>query len=126
MTILDEGKRTARKAHICNQCSRVIQPGETYVYWTSAYDRDLMTTKECLQCHAFSADLFAAGVVGEDLYSGSDCYPYLPEVEHNYGMPAGDVWVARLALYLRQWRDDAGNLATYPSDTATTTGDTDA
>lgn len=50
---LDSGTRKARKPHVCDECGRTIEPGETYSYWNSIQERgDPPTThKMCAHCN---------------------------------------------------------------------------
>lgn len=44
--------RTARKAHECFECSRVIEPGEMYEYMTGLYYDHWDTCRSCSHCLA--------------------------------------------------------------------------
>ena len=50
------GTRTARKQHVCEECAKIIQPGETY--WRSTFKQggDFFDVKRCERC----SDLWAA------------------------------------------------------------------
>lgn len=43
---------TARKRHVCGECSRVIEPGERYARWAGSWEGDFWTMKSCPQCDA--------------------------------------------------------------------------
>lgn len=49
-THLDSGEHRARVEHKCNECSRVIDPAETYQYWTGLSDGDFVMSKMCAHC----------------------------------------------------------------------------
>ena len=44
--------RTARKQHICCECSEQIQPGERYEYIFSVFEDEAQTFKTCAFCAA--------------------------------------------------------------------------
>lgn len=54
VTTLDQGRRTARKPHYCNCCSRVIDKGEEYFVARCVGDDGLYTFKQCIHCLAVS------------------------------------------------------------------------
>lgn len=47
-----ERERTARKAHRCGECWRVIQVGERYVGAAGKSEGDFWSAKQCAHCHA--------------------------------------------------------------------------
>lgn len=49
---LRHGTRTARKKHTCDECRRVIGPGETYRYQEGLLDGSFHTAKTCPHCWA--------------------------------------------------------------------------
>lgn len=53
VTHLDDGSRRARTQHACKECSRTIEPGETYRYWTYVdheFGNGPQTDKMCAHC----------------------------------------------------------------------------
>jgi hypothetical protein len=40
----------ARKEHVCNECRRVVQPGEVYERIVMLCDGDFETAKTCTEC----------------------------------------------------------------------------
>jgi hypothetical protein len=40
----------ARKEHVCNECRRVVQPGELYERIVMLYEGDFQTAKTCTAC----------------------------------------------------------------------------
>lgn len=88
-TLLDK-QITARKIHKCCECNQDIIPGERYRRVVSVADYGLESAAFCTVCERLGSDLFSAGIEGEDPYSGSPCYPYLPDVDLEE-VPEGDL-----------------------------------
>lgn len=54
----NESLRTARKAHACGECKRVIAPGETYESTTGCWDGRIDRYKTCADCVSVRAAFF--------------------------------------------------------------------
>ena len=48
---LREATRTARKAHYCGMCWRIIKVGDLHRVSTNVYDGRVYDWRECLPCH---------------------------------------------------------------------------
>lgn len=63
---------TARKEHVCLECRRVIQPGETYERVVAVWDDQLQVVNTCLDCRSIIKEMFCEGVcygaVWDDLH----------------------------------------------------------
>lgn len=46
----NESRPLAAKAHRCDECGRVIKPGERYERVTGKWDGDVITNKTCVYC----------------------------------------------------------------------------
>lgn len=104
----------ARKAHVCDQCYRTINPGERYHRFEQVSDYDgIETQKVCDQCRRLERDLWDLGIRSEDNY-GRECYAFLPELHQNYDLPTKEPWPTRFALLASKWQTPDGALATYP------------
>lgn len=51
----------ARKEHICDECSRIIVPGEKYEYVTGKWDGEFSSFKTCSDCLSVRKSFFCAG-----------------------------------------------------------------
>lgn len=69
----DRDVKSARKEHRCDECQRMIRPGEPYYFATGKYDGYVESYHVCAHCRAASAWLQKAcggslfTMVGEDL-----------------------------------------------------------
>jgi hypothetical protein len=64
-------KPRARKRHCCSECSRTIEPGETYERTWGKFDGGVETYKTCVDCLSVRDSFFCDGwgytVVWQDL-----------------------------------------------------------
>jgi hypothetical protein len=71
-------RRQARKAHRCGDCTRTIEPGETYDHTVMLYDGYWSTYKTCAHCRAAARWLatecggWVADEVGDELFEHWD------------------------------------------------------
>lgn len=115
--VLSEGKRTARKEHQCEECRRIIAPGETYYFTSSIYDGYFSMHKCCAHCRV------AQDWLGKEcrgwVYSmmREDITEHIREAPRGaYGMP-----LARLAVGMRRkWTTIHGTLMNLPQMPAVT------
>lgn len=74
------GIRKARKEHKCEECGRVIQPGEPYQYVSGKWDGDLNFFKTCQHCEVTQKWLvenchgFMHSMTEEDIREHADDY----------------------------------------------------
>jgi len=54
----DSQVRIARKAHVCDECMRVIEPNEKYVRSVGVWEGDFAIFKHCAECDAIGRDFF--------------------------------------------------------------------
>lgn len=114
MTFIDAATIVARKEHVCDQCGRSIQRGEKYHRNVGTDGGTVTVFKECAQCGELSSDLYAIGIVGEDV-DGSESYPYLAEVYWPEIVDLADpAWRKRHDGWLARWRRPDGSLVDYP------------
>lgn len=96
--------RTARKQHVCQECGRMIEPGESYEFVAAKYDGDLWTGKTCAHCVAVRKWLIE--VCGGYIYGG--VRDDLSEHKHEGYNPR---WLAAAVGCMgRKWRNSKGNL----------------
>lgn len=116
---LDNGERRARKEHRCMECGRVIEPGETYRYWTGVWEGDVVTNKMCAHCQAV-IDLGHAITGCPKVWNVGVLYDRDPELgfvanclhDEGHDLRDGDRALL-LACYegaKRRWRHDNGML----------------
>jgi hypothetical protein len=109
----------ARKHHNCDECGRVIEPGETYRRTAGSWEGDFFTNVACGHC-----DVFRRQVNRADSYYNESYYGGLGEWVANGYYSAGDLpgltWARRLALYRmsrhfeQRWRQPDGQLRPLP------------
>ena len=97
----------ARKTHICQQCGRDIEPGETYRRQGMVWDGRMSASIVCLQCEAFAEAVYKLGFEGDE-----GGWAWLPDVDSSELAYCG--LSVEHGLYKRRWRDSDGNLVTYP------------
>jgi hypothetical protein len=75
--------RTARKAHTCDECSRTINPGQSYVNGAQVWEGEFSNHKLCMSCDSLWGHLWAehAPPHEEDAPPLGDLREYLNEVE---------------------------------------------
>ena len=56
--------RLARKEHKCEECSRVIERGETYEHSVGLYEGEFQVNKTCPDCLSLRDTLFCSWVYG--------------------------------------------------------------
>lgn len=78
-------RRTARKEHRCEECSRKILPGATYHHITGLFDGSWWSAKLCARCDRAWDRAYDRGAIDED-------YP--------------QVTIGELAEWLLEWRCD--------------------
>ncbi len=96
--IISESFHTARKAHICENCTKPIEPGQRYRYRYGKVEGDLYTVKEHEECVAFCNRLIDEGYA-------DDTYPYIsdwPRTFDRYELP-DDLWEARARIMGLHW-----------------------
>lgn len=54
-------KPVAKKEHRCQECGRIIQPGEQYLYETFLWDGKFGFHKTCADCWSIRTSFFGAG-----------------------------------------------------------------
>jgi len=111
----------ARKRHICEECFRSIDPGETYHRTAGSWEGDFFTNIACTHCNVFRKHINAAdGYYNECYYGGAGEW-----VANNYwaaGDMPGMTWEQRLGLFRMaqhfrdNWRDRAGELRPVPEE----------
>lgn len=109
MTLLQEATRTARKAHFCGECCRVIAAGERYNYQFGAYEGESEAHKTCPHCMV-ARDWLLVNCggwiyeqVGEEIIEHAEEYPKL-------ALP-----LLRLAVGMRRmWKGFHGGLMPLP------------
>jgi len=72
----------ARKAHLCNECSGTIRPGEVYQYISGKWDHEFAAFKTCSACErlrSWSEDQDVRAGFGE-LYATLDEYDLREEI----------------------------------------------
>lgn len=57
--------RTARKAHRCCECHKIINPGEQYRYDSGIWDGEPQSFKTCLDCVSIQSVYFCEWTFGE-------------------------------------------------------------
>ena len=112
---LASGSRSARKEHRCMECGRTIGPGETYRYWTWAWEGTVDTDKMCAHCNA-AIDVGRAITGCPRQWNASMLWDRDPEIGyvanclHDEGHQLTDVertfLEALMAWATAQWRDD--------------------
>jgi len=60
-SVFRQEARTARKAHACSECGRIIDPGDTYGHVTGCWDGHWSTFRTCAPCRAIRADYCSGG-----------------------------------------------------------------
>jgi len=111
----------ARKIHICDECQRRIQPGETYHRTAGSWEGDFFTNKACAHC-----DIFRKHVFNVDDYYHESYYGGLGEwVANGYWSAVdlpGTTWTQRLNIYRMahhfrsRWGERDGSLVPVPAD----------
>jgi hypothetical protein len=89
--------RKARKEHICCDCERIIQIGETYEIAKGKWDLSMETYKTCLDCLSLRETFFCKGF----LYGGIREY-----VAYHIGEMSGQIssdCIAKLTPIARKW-----------------------
>jgi hypothetical protein len=107
--MISESRPKARKEHICSECRRTIQKGESYTVEVYHFDGDFTTHKTCRHCMVVRDWLarecggWLFGGVAEDIQE---------HVEHNwYGFA-----VKKLAIGIwRKWQRKDGHLWPIPA-----------
>jgi len=99
----------ARKEHVCDQCSRRIERGETYRTQSMIWDSSPSRSKVCAQCVKLAEALFKAGFEGEE-----GGLAWLTEVDRSEAAYCG--FSVQMNLFWARWRDSAGVLVDYPAD----------
>ena len=77
-------ERKARKEHKCNECRRIISPGETYEYIAGVWDGSFDTYKTCSDCLSVRDEFFKSGYILSDIWMDLreyifDCHGDIPE-----------------------------------------------
>jgi hypothetical protein len=57
--VLANEHRKARKPHVCCECRRKIQPGETYWHYRGTWDGDPVAKNTCDLCEQLREDVMA-------------------------------------------------------------------
>lgn len=104
----DMAHHVARKRHLCDLCSRWIEPGETYGRQRGYDAGDAWTFRECAHCEAvwviYAIEPFNTGMTYDDMdaWATGRYWSDLTEVRHAAG------WRMR-------WRTRTGTLLPIPS-----------
>jgi RNase P subunit RPR2 len=88
MELVSEKNRTARKTHVCQDCRRTIEAGETYRIQAVKDYGDFWTWRSCLHCTSVARWLFSSAWgfdVGEGLVVGE----YIDQIRDDYAELAG-------------------------------------
>lgn len=91
VTVLSESGHKARKEHKCNECHRVIVPGEMYHSERYVFEREFKIHRTCVQCMVCRQWLQAEcngwiyGFVEEDLYEHFTEAMYPPTIKWGIG-----------------------------------------
>lgn len=91
-TVWNEVEKTARKAHVCTECRRTINPGESYVRIASLFEGSWDTYKQCAHCCIVTKWLteecsgYLAHGVYEDIHEHAREYRTLPLWRLTVGM----------------------------------------
>jgi len=123
-THLDTGHRKARKEHKCEECHRLIQPGEMYFFDTMVdhNNQSVVTTKMCAHCEAVIDIGVAMTGCGRSWWYGS----VLNHVDESLGFVANIIrehtlkpgYTVRMLRFVAMakgsWRDALGNLVPVP------------
>lgn len=114
VTMLSEANPTARKAHKCRECGRVIEPGERYHVDRFLWEGKLDTFKVCAHCMV--ARQWLSDECGGWLFG--DVEEDIREHAHSGNYPMG---VHRLAVGMAwKWRTPSGKLLPVPKVPQTT------
>lgn len=123
MNFASTKSRKARKPHSCEECGRIIEPGETYHPTAGSWEGDFFTIKACAHCNIFRKWIDKADDYYNEGYFGG-AHAWVNNGYYSAGDLPGSTWVQRLALYRmarqfnRRWRDRAGALVPVPADLA--------
>lgn len=122
-TYLGGGTRRARTPHECVECRRTIDPGETYRFWTWAYDGTVDTFKLCAHCDAvLDVGVAASGCPREwhvtMLYDRDPDIGFVANVldpgEHTLNQTARELMELAWSNGRRGWRNADGVLLSVP------------
>jgi hypothetical protein len=106
--VLNIEKPKARTRHACDNCYRIIEPGETYEKQHNVYDGRAYTFKCCAHCLvAMKRAQALAEYELDDMYWGS-----IESALCDYRQTVADLRL--LVNYRRKWRDQSGNLVAVP------------
>jgi hypothetical protein len=97
----------AVKEHVCEQCGRTIEPGESYRRQGYVWDGRMRQTKCCAQCERLSEVLYRAGFEGDE-----GGWPYLPEIDQGEAAHCG--YGNEMRLFRFHWRAADGSLYQWP------------
>jgi hypothetical protein len=111
----------ARKRHVCEECFRSINPGETYHRTAGSWESDFFTNIACAHCHVFRKHINEADDdYNESYYGGAG--EWVANAYYSSTDMRGTTWAQRLALYRMgrhfsdHWRDRRGELRPIPAD----------
>lgn len=105
-TVLHDATPKARKPHICSECGRTIEHGETYRHHATLYEGRIETHKCCAHCDVARDWLFAQC----DGWSFNTVREEIIEHYHE-----GYTQLGRFAVSLRRrWRGFRGQLLPIP------------
>jgi hypothetical protein len=95
--------RTARKTHVCTECRRIIQIGETYTYSAYGFEGSVGTNKSCSHCQAATNWLYR--------HCGGACFGAVKEdlIEHYDSGYREDGLEALVVGIRRKWKDLQGD-----------------
>ena len=114
VTTLNQGRRTARKAHYCNCCCRVIDKGEVYFVARCVGDDGLYTFKQCLHCLAVSSRYDPRD---DENLVGEDAFAYWADT------PRDVTELRAVAGFNMRWRTKSGKLLPVPESPDLPTGE---
>lgn len=107
-TVLNSTRRRARKQHLCCECGRAIEPGESYSFEVTLFEGRVRAYKTCAHCCTL------AGWLSENC----DGWVYTQIVEeceeHAREYPLGWPFARAVVAAGQQWRRRDGTLRPVP------------
>lgn len=109
-TTIDDSKPKARRAHQCDDCRRIIEPGETYRRWRGTNDDGIYTWKSCAHCDRLTTWIWSDPESRYMWDEGLDVHEWiieceLPDLQRQYrakwaGVAVEDVAIPSVAASL--------------------------
>lgn len=104
----------ARKNHECDQCYRVIQPGETYTRGSGMYEGSWFTWRECAHCHQLLQIWNIYEAVFDDGVGPDDICEFEPSGSPSEYPLRFIRWYRHRAQYIKKWARKDGTLYPLP------------